>query len=299
MKILNFGSCNIDYVYSVDHMVQAGETISAEKMEVFAGGKGLNQSIAAARAGAEVYHAGCIGTDGDFLRDLLKKSGADVTYLKQEDIKNGHAIIQVDTQGENSIVIYKGSNGVITEAYIDEVLSHFTAEDFLLLQNEINNLPYLIRKAAEKGMKIVLNPSPLNETISKIDLNDLYCLILNRVEATGFSNTDSPEGFIADMQERYPNLKIVLTLGKNGAIYADRTQTVFCPAFKVTAVDTTAAGDTFTGYLLSLLTKGADYAKALRLAAAASAIAVSKMGAAPSIPTMDMVKHALEKGELK
>ena len=122
MKILNFGSCNIDYVYSVDHIVTAGETISAKNMELFAGGKGLNQSIAAARAGAEIYHAGCIGDDGGMLIDTFLESGVDITYLKRENSKTGHAVIQVDANGENCIFVFEGTNGRITKDYIDEVL---------------------------------------------------------------------------------------------------------------------------------------------------------------------------------
>ena len=120
MKILNFGSCNIDYVYNVDHSVQTGQTIAAKKMEIFAGGKGLNQSVAAARAGATVYHAGVIGEDGAFLKEILEQSGADVAFIQQKDCKNGHAIIQVDGQGNNCIIVYPGTNAMITKDYVDE-----------------------------------------------------------------------------------------------------------------------------------------------------------------------------------
>lgn len=293
MKILNFGSCNIDYVYSVDHMVREGETISADNMEVFSGGKGLNQSIAAARAGADIYHAGCIGTGGDFLKDMLLESGADVSYLRKEDISNGHAIIQLDKNGENSICIYKGSNGMISEEHIDSVLDNFERGDILLLQNEINNLPYLIEKGFEKGLQIVFNPSPFVDELRKIDLNHISYLILNEVEASGFSGKENAAEFIDYVKESYPNLKVVVTLGKKGCIYSDKDQTLRQSAFKVNAVDTTAAGDTFTGYFVSLVSAGADYAKAIKYASAASALAVSKKGAAPSIPVFEDVEKAL------
>lgn len=290
MKILNFGSCNIDYVYSLPHMVRPGETLSAAKMELFPGGKGLNQSIAAARAGAAISHAGCIGEDGSFLKALLQESGADTSLMKEVPLKNGHAIIQVDATGENSIVIYKGSNGAITEDYIDTVLEQFSAGDLLLLQNEINNLPYIIQKASRIGMRIILNPSPFTEELKALPLDRITYLILNKVEASSFSEK---EDFLADLTARYPSLKIVLTLGKSGSLYRDNVQEVFCPAFQVETVDTTAAGDTFTGYFVSLMAKDRPVEAALRLSSAASALTVSKMGAAPSIPTMKEVEAAL------
>ena len=171
MKILNFGSCNIDYVYSMDHIVKVGETQTTYSLETFSGGKGLNQSIALARAGAEVYHAGCIGNDGEMLLDILNESGVDTSFVKKVDEKNGHAIIQVSAKGENSIFLYPGSNNMVTTEFIDEVLSHFGEGDILLLQNEISNLTYIIEKAYKKKMCIILNPSPINEVIEKIDFN--------------------------------------------------------------------------------------------------------------------------------
>ena len=290
MKILNFGSCNIDYVYSLPHMVRPGETLSAEKMEIFAGGKGLNQTIAAARAGAAIFHAGCIGEDGGFLRDLLQESGADTSLIEKVPLKNGHAIIQVDENGENSIFIFKGSNGAVTKPYVDQVLARFSEGDLLLLQNEINLLPYIVQKAYEKGIQIALNPSPFNEALNALDLNQITYLILNKVEAGGFSEK---EDVLSDLLHRYPRLKIILTLGKGGSLYRDREQEFFCPAFQVKAVDTTAAGDTFTGYFFAHLARGESIETALKTASAASALSVSKMGAAPSIPCLAEVQAAL------
>ena len=170
MKILTFGSCNIDYVYEVDHIVQPGETLVANKLSKFPGGKGLNQAIAIARAGAEVYFAGCIGEDDTMLCPILQQAGVDISKLLTVNGPTGHAIIQVDKNSENSIVIYRGANGLVTESYIDKVLEDFEEGDILLLQNEISNLLYLIKKAAEKRMKIILNPSPYEDVLNKIDL---------------------------------------------------------------------------------------------------------------------------------
>ncbi len=294
MKILNFGSCNLDYVYTMDHIVSPGETESTDSSDTFPGGKGLNQSIAAARAGAEVYHAGCIGYDGGMLKDILVESGVDVSYLKTVDSKNGHAIIQVSKAGENSIFLYPGSNVMITDEQIDLVLSQFSPGDFLLLQNETNQVASIVEKGYEKGLKIVLNPSPFNEKISQIDFSRLTYLILNEVEAKDISGIDEPEAALARIRKRYPHLSVVLTLGTKGCIYQDSDQTLFHPAFRVQAVDTTAAGDTFTGYFLACLAKGGTVAEGVRIASAASAIAVSRMGAAPSIPYQREVAEALE-----
>ncbi len=294
MKILNFGSCNIDYVYSVGHFVNAGETISAGGMEVFPGGKGLNQSIALARAGAKVCHAGYIGNDGGMLRDILLKSGADVSCLKQVDAKNGHAVIQVDKNGENSIIVYKGTNGIISKEFIDEVLDKFSGDDVLLIQNETNNIAYLVEQAYKKNMKIVFNPSPFKDELKKIDLNHISYLILNETEAKGFSGKDNPDEFIKYMTKAYPGLKIVLTLGKKGCIYADREEVLTHPAFEVRTVDTTAAGDTFTGYFVSQILLNKSSLHAVKIASAASAIAVSKPGAASSIPDMHEVERVIK-----
>ncbi len=293
MKILNFGSCNLDYVYALDHIVAEGETETSDGMNIFAGGKGLNQSVALAKAGAKVYHAGCIGEDGEMLKELLRDSGADVTYLRRVDGKNGHAIIQVSRAGDNSIFIFPGSNAKITEAFADEVFAHFEAGDILLLQNELNGLSYLVDKAHEKGFCIVLNPSPCNEVLKSVDLGKLSYLILNEIEAATLSGKESPEEALKLFRERYPRLRVVLTLGKKGSLYADETERVFQPAFSVKTVDTTAAGDTFTGYFLAGIAEGARPAEAMRMAAGASALAVSRPGAAPSVPMCDEVVEAL------
>lgn len=174
MKILNFTSANVDYVYSVSHIVRPGETISAPKMEIFPGGKGLNQSVAVARAGGNIYHAGFVGTDGGLLEDILADSGAKLDFLCRADSKNGHAIIQVNEQAENCIVIYQGTNGMFSKEYIDNVLGAFVAGDFAMVQNEVNNLPYIIEKAYEKGLQIVFNPSPFDDSLKNLELKHYF-----------------------------------------------------------------------------------------------------------------------------
>lgn len=294
MRLLNFGSCNLDFVYSLDHIVAPGETEASDAMQIFAGGKGLNQSIAAAKAGMEVFHAGCVGEDAQMLTDILTESGVDIRYLRRVEEKNGHAIIQVTGEGENSILLYPGSNVRITEEQIDTVLKAFGPEDILLLQNEINLVDRIVEKAYERGIRVVLNPSPFNAAIHKVDLNRIYCLILNEVEAKGFCGTENARDALAYFETRYPDLCIMLTLGKQGCVYMERGKRLRQEAFRVTAVDTTAAGDTFTGYFLAGLAGGMETTEVLKMACAASAIAVTRSGAAPSIPTAAEVADFLK-----
>ena len=294
MKVLNFGSLNIDYVYGVDHFVRAGETISSNGLQLFCGGKGLNQSVAFARSGAKTYHAGAIGKDGGMLLDMLKSAGANTDFVRvREDAASGHAIIQVSGSGENCILLHGGANQTMDDAFVDEVLSHFGAGDLLMLQNEINNLDYIIRTAKARGMFAVLNPSPFDEKILALDLSLLDAIIVNETEGNGLSGKSEPDEILAELLSRYPDMKIVLTLGKQGAVYADASTRAFCDIIKTAVKDTTAAGDTFTGYFFSMLMQGEAPENALKIATAASAITVSRMGAAPSIPTMDEVKALL------
>lgn len=289
MKILNFGSCNIDIVCVVDHIVRPGETISAESIEHFVGGKGLNQSVALANAGAEVYHAGCIGADGEILRSFLKNAGVNLKYLRVTDGKSGQATIQVDKNGENAIFLFKGTNHEITEEYIDFVLSDFSEGDFLVLQNEINNVEYIADKACEKGMKIFFNPAPFNEVAANVDLSKLYCIIPNETESSGYSGSENYKAFADFIRNNYPDLKAVITLGKDGCIYTDKDNEIIQPAYSVKAVDTTAAGDTFVGYFVAEISRGKEPCDAMKTACAAAAITVSRKGAAPSIPRYDEV----------
>lgn len=289
MKILNFGSLNIDLVYSLDHIVKPGETISASSMNKFVGGKGLNQSVAIANAGVKVYHAGCVGKDGSMLTDFMKSAGVDLTYINVVDEPTGQAIIQVDKSGENSIVLFAGANHAVSSDYIDRVLSDFGEGDYLVLQNEINNLEYIIDRAFNIGMKIFLNPAPFTENIRAIGLEKIYCLIVNEIEAEGLSGEQGTEGFKRFLSENYPKLRAVMTLGKKGSVYISKDAVLTQPAFPVKAVDTTAAGDTFVGFFIAELSRGKTPEEALHTASLASSITVSRQGAAPSIPKLSEV----------
>ncbi|MDD4698883.1 MAG: ribokinase [Oscillospiraceae bacterium] len=291
MKILNFGSLNLDIVYSVDSIVRPGETISSLKMERFCGGKGLNQSIALARAGAEVYHAGCIGPDGDILKQLLSDSNVDTSLIKAVEGASGHAIIQVDKRGQNCIILFGGANQKIATQYVDEVLSYFAKGDILLLQNEINELPYIMEKAYEKGMEIALNPSPFNEKIEACPLQNVTYFIINEIEGEEISGKSESIEIINEMKKLYPKSKTVLTLGKHGVVYSDGEQEYKHGIYDVKVIDTTAAGDTFLGYFVANI-KGNNPDEVLRLASIASSLAVSVKGAANSIPFMKDVVNA-------
>jgi ribokinase len=284
MKILNIGSLNIDFVYTVDHIVKEGETIASTRLESYCGGKGLNQSIALSRAGVKVYHMGIIGEDGEMLLEACKKNGIDTSYLKQIEGKSGHAIIQVDKKAQNSILLYAGSNRMFTKDYIDEVLKNFQLGDMLLLQNEINLVDYIVEAAYRKGLTIVLNPSPYNEYMESIDMSKISIFLMNEVEAVQIAGAGNPKDVLSLMKEKYPDAKVILTLGDKGSIYQYKDQIVSQDAINVNVVDTTAAGDTFTGYFLAGLIADKPVEQILLESAKAAAIAVSRKGAAVSIP---------------
>lgn len=293
MKVLNFGSLNIDYVYKVDHFVEKGETISSRSLQIFTGGKGLNQSVALGRAGAEVYHAGCIGKDGAFLLDMLKSAGVDVSHVVElEEVRTGNAIIQNNVDGDNCIILYGGANQQVTRKQVDQTLEYFSSGDYLILQNEINELPYIVDRAHEKCMNIVLNPSPMNEKIQELALEKIDWFLLNELEASQITGVEASDTnrCIAELRERFPDARIVLTLGGDGSCYADREKIITQKIYPVRTVDTTAAGDTFTGFFLASILQKKMVEEALDIAARAAAIAVSRQGAAPSIPTMEEVE---------
>ena len=294
MKVLNIGSLNLDYVYSVDHIIQPGETESTGGRNIFLGGKGINQSMALAKAGAEIYHGGMIGEDGQAFIDACKEYGVNYDYIRKIDGATGHTIIQVDKNAQNCILLYGGANQMLTEEFVDEVLAGFEKGDILLLQNEVNQLPYIIDRAYEKGMQIALNPSPFNEKLNAVDMTKISIFLLNEVEGGQITGLTDPDEVLEKMREMFPHAKIVLTLGKDGAKYAEGDEVYYQPIFKVKAVDTTAAGDTFTGYFLAGLIEGMEIPEILKMSAKASSIAVTREGAVPSIPYREEVMKALK-----
>lgn len=292
MRVLNYGSLNLDYVYTVDHIVRPGETISSGSLEVFCGGKGLNQSIALARAGAQVCHAGMLGEDGRTLLEACKDNGVDTRYIRTVSERSGNAMIQVSKAGQNSIVLFGGANQKNEKYFVDETLSHFGEGDWLLMQNEVNLLDYMIEKASNAKMRIALNPSPYNDLIAGCDLSKVTLFFLNEVEGNQITGEKEPDTILSAMQSRFPQSRIVLTLGKDGVVYRDESGTYRHGIYNVPVVDTTAAGDTFTGFFLAVFVSGKSVEDALYNASIASSLAVSKMGASTSIPTMQDVELA-------
>ena len=294
MNVVNFGSLNIDHVYAVDHFCRAGETIHTKSYTQNAGGKGLNQSIAVSRSGQKVHHAGLLGPEGTRLAELLSGSGVDLRYLKHTDVPQGHAVIQVQPDGQNCIFLYGGSNQAVTPQEIDEVLMQLNAGDYLLLQNEIANLTYLLRAAARRGLRVVLNASPISDELLNADLSGVDWLVVNEIECAAMAGCGDAQAGYETLKQRYPSLGILLTLGSEGSVsWKDGTEVRQC-AYPVKAVDTTGAGDTFMGYFVGCLAQGMERQTAMQYASMASAISVTRPGAAASIPLMDEVRAAIE-----
>lgn len=288
MKVLNFGSLNVDYVYQVDHIMLPGETQSSTRRNVFAGGKGLNQSVALAKAGLPTYHAGQVGNDadGEMLLRVLERNGVDCSLVNRIDGPCGHTVIQVDKNAQNCILLFGGANRCIDAAYRKKVFSQFSAGDVIVLQNEINDLDRVIDEAYEKGMRIVLNPSPFDAYLDRCDWNKVDVFFINEVEGAQISGREAAEDILAWFREHHPKALVVLTLGGAGSCCMKDGQVYQQEIVPVKAVDTTAAGDTFTGFFLRAYLNGQTIPEALALAARASSVTVSRPGAADSIPTM-------------
>ncbi len=291
-KILNFGSLNIDYVYKVPHFVKPGETLASQTLETFSGGKGANQTTALARAGAQVSHAGKVGPEGAKLKEQLEKDGVDVHSILESKTPNGHACIQVDPKGQNAILIFPGANREITEEEIDEALSLFQKGDYLLLQNEVNLVDSLIKKGHEKGLKVCFNPAPMEPEVLKYPLHLLDTLIVNETEAKALAHKAQIDQALNSLVELYPKTELIVTVGERGVLYRFQGKKWDIPAYKTNVIDTTGAGDTFTGYYLAAKLEGKSIEESLKFASKASALCVSKQGAQSSIPRKEEVLKA-------
>lgn len=292
MKVLNFGSMNIDYVYKVPHTVARGETVSSLSRETFIGGKGLNQSVAMARAGLDVCHAGAVGQDGKDLVNFLGAAGVNISYVEiLENVPTGHTVIQNDLEGDNSILLFSGANRAITPRMVDQVLKDFEQGDLLIFQNEISQLAYLVECAHEKGMTIIFNPSPMDQIIKSLPLEYVDYFFVNEIEAGQLTNLNpmDEKGLIRELPGYFPKARILLTLGARGSYYLEGERVIHQPIYPARVLDTTAAGDTFSGYFIRSIVLGEDIKKGLDLAARAAAITVSRRGAAPSIPFLEEV----------
>jgi len=295
MIITNFGSLNVDNVYFVEHFVKPGETITCLELNRYCGGKGLNQSIALRRCGIKVRHAGCIGTNGSILKDMLKQNDVDISMLLELDGDTGHTVIQVDRTGQNNIIVYSGTNRKLTMQYIDDVLKTVNIGDILLLQNEINLGDYIVKTAKQKEMIVAFNPSPIDDfLLNKFPLEAVDIFLVNEIEAAALTGHDNHENAAADLIKRFPSAKIVITLGEKGVLFQDADNKYTHGSYNVPVVDTTAAGDTFTGFFLGSYASGKPVPECLQTACIAAALAVSVKGAADSIPTIHEVMEKVK-----
>ena len=290
LNIINFGSLNIDHVYQVDHTVRPEETVRAKKTSFFPGGKGLNQSIAIARSGADVYHAGCVGmNDGMYLLNILDKNGVNTSLVRKKEIPTGSAIIQVTPEGTKSIIVCGGANQTITPDQIEYTVAQIRKGDILLLQNEINSIDVIIEKALAMGARVALDPAPFTKDLKNLPLDKLSYIFFNRFEAAQFTG-ESPmdvEALIPAIRRTFPNANALLTMGTKGAMLITKDDAIYQPIYDVPVRDRTAAGDAFIGFYLGTTINGASPKDALMMAAKAASLCVSRAGAASSIPMIE------------
>lgn len=289
MTIWNLGSINADHVYRVPHLPAPGETVAAASLERGLGGKGANMSVAAARAGARVGHIGAVGTDGRWAVDRLTEYGVDTRWIRVVPGATGHAIINVDDSGENAIVIYPGANRDIPESVVGLALAEAAPGDTLLMQNETNKQRYSAEIGSKLGLRIAYAAAPFSVAAVTAILPQLDMLILNAVE---MEQLHSATGLVPGRKMGVET--VLVTRGSEGCVLFeasnDWTPRTF-PARKVVPVDTTGAGDTFTGYVLAGLDRGMPMAQAIDLATRAAALMVTRKGTADVIPDLHEVQR--------
>ena len=294
MAIYNLGSINLDHLYQVDHFVRPGETLTSTQFQTLLGGKGANQSIALAQAGATVMHIGAIGLGDEWVLADMQARGVNTDRVARVEGASGHAIIQLDKQAENAILLYPGANHCLTPSQIQSALQDAGPGDWLLMQHETNGLEEAIARARQQGLSIAFNPAPMVAERVRPLLPDIDLLIVNEIEAMDLMGTESEQAAEQALKTNYPNLRILLTLGRQGVVYIGPEGRESRPAYLVEAVDTTAAGDTFIGYCLAALARGASIAQAMQQGSAAAAICVTRLGAAAAIPAYDEVQAFIE-----
>lgn len=297
MKVLNLGSLNLDYTFHVDAFIQPKETKLARSLSVQCGGKGLNQSVALARAGFEVLHGGLLGSDGGMLAECLAAHGVSTELLIPSGERSGNAMIQVDDAGQNCILLYGGTNQLLTRENIGDIFDRSGAVDLLVLQNEVSEMPFIIDEAHRRGIPVAFNAAPMSAAVLSYPLEKISFLIVNEVEGAQLSGCGAEESdrILDVLSEKYPAATVLLTLGADGAKCRRQGETVFVPARRVPVVDTTAAGDTFIGFFLHSLLSGGSLRQSMEAATAASALCIGRHGAADAIPTARQVAELLGK----
>lgn len=289
MTIYCLGSINADHFYQVAHLPAPGETLAAIAHAVGLGGKGANQSVAAAHAGAEVFHIGAVGADGRWARDRIASYGVRADFIAEVDDSTGHAMIFVDRAGENSIVILSGANIRIGIDTVRAALAGSAPEDILLIQNETNVQGAAAEIAAKSGMRVIYSAAPFAADAVRAVLPHVDLLILNDIEARQLTAT------MGKSVDALPVSQVLITCGSEGAIWRSNTtgKEIRRSAFPVKPVDTTAAGDVFCGYFAAAVDGDMSVERALELATAAAALKVTRQGTADAIPKIEEVRAFL------
>jgi len=294
--IFNFGSINIDHAYRVAYFVRPGETLESNEYSVGLGGKGVNQSLAIARAKGAVSHWGRVSSVDAWVVPELESAGVGVQDIELAAEPSGHAIIQIDERGENAILLFSGANHGFTQERMKALVEQTTPGDTILIQNECNGLDQLIPLAVSHGCKVIFNPAPMTSGVSLLPLDQCELLFFNRTEAAELLEMpveSSASDLLRRCKEMLGDAEVVLTLGSEGAWYQRNDETLYQAALKVKVIDTTAAGDTFVGYFLAARQAGMNPSKCLQRATAAAAMAVQKRGSASSIPVAEEVDRLI------
>lgn len=290
MKVINFGSMNLDYVYPVEHIVKPEETLRSNRAMFYAGGKGLNQSIAISRAGGTVMHCGNVGmTEGSYLINILDKNGVNTSLIRKKETNTGTAFIQVTGDGTRSIIECGGANYTFTEDHIEYAMAQVKKGDIILVQNETNMVREIVEKGLEAGARIALNCSPFSDDLKDLPLDRLSFIFLNRIEASKFTgmNPNDMESLIPSLRGMFRDAEIVITMGTKGSMAMTQTDEIFQGVYETTVRDKTAVSDAFVGFYIGTRMSGASMRDSLMMAAKAAAICVSRNGAASSIPMIE------------
>jgi ribokinase len=285
MAIYTLGSINIDHVYHVPHLAKAGETLAATDYSMGLGGKGANQSVAASKAGAKVFHIGAIGPNSTWVLNELHGYGVNTDHVSQITTPTGHAIIQVDPSAENNIILFPGANRQVTDSHATRALASARPGDVLLVQNETSAQSATIRLAADMGLRVLYTPAPFDLAPLQEAIPYAHLLLMN-------------EGEAAEMIRALGNLpkcNVIITKGADGAEWHSPDATpLSIRSFPVNPVDTTGAGDCFAGSIAAALDAGLPPDQALRRATAAAALQVTRAGAASAMPSAKEVDSFLE-----
>lgn len=283
MAIWNLGSINADIVYAVPHILAPGETLSSTGRETFLGGKGANMSVAAARAAAHVNHIGAVGRDGEWAIERLLEYGVDTRNIAVLDTDTAQAIIMVDPHGENAIILHPGANVEIPQTTLQTAMAEAQTGDWLILQNETNLQRTAAKLAKQMGLHVGYAAAPFDAERVMAVLPYIDFLILNAVEAAQLQEATGKA------PDDLPVRDVIVTLGADGADWYGTSGKQHFDAIDVDPVDTTGAGDTFTGYVVAGLDRGMTMEQAIALATKAGALMVTRHGTADVIPDLSEV----------